>query len=610
MTGETLIDPGDLIEWKDLPSSGARCEMCGISMTHAAPPWWKERDRPGSARWVCGPCHDSLANAPSEEPAPEPVAEEVEPVIPDDVIDRLEFASPGDDTDDLTKTIEKLEHLGARFAKWFCDQPIENVRLGLKEATRLEKVRETYRREQEAEARRQEETRYDALFTTTKSGGVRLDYQAIADVFIARHDPVTFNRTIWIYVDGLYRREQGEILSFVSEVARATGYEGPLTSVVREVTAYVAAYQVEGEHPFDKYANALPLANGVLEIDWDAVAMELRPYTPEHRFTRRWPVAYDPSADPGPVHEQAFSLYVDDDAVIALYQLPAQAILQFCGAGPYKKSYIFEGPTNGGKSTYVEHFLNRLFGRENISEVSLQEIGYSRFVTGTLENRIVNRCDDLADIPLKNVGPFKTLTGGFSHNIERKHEKDYPGRITAVHCFATNMPPEVPDNVAYDSAFWGRFVYLRFNNVFEVDPSFPDRVFTPANMAGVLNRILQEAFTIRVNGRLSYDQDPSGVKETWQAAANPFEMFVSSEMDSLSEKNGLFDKSKLFRSFLAWCDENQISPRKVPGTITGFTQMIFGSGFKPVRRGKKEERERMYESKYAWKPSSKYAEMI
>ena len=122
-----------------------------------------------------------------------------------------------------------------------------------------------------------------------------------------------------------------------------------------------------------------------------------------------------------------------------------------------------------------------------------------------------------------NVGPFKTLTGGFSHQIERKHEKDYPGRITAVHCFATNMPPKVPDNVAFDSAFWGRFIYLRFNNVFEVDPGFPDRVFTPENMAGALNRILQEAFTIRSTGRLTFDQDPSDVKDEWQTAANPFE---------------------------------------------------------------------------------------
>ena len=450
---------------------------------------------------------------------------------------------------------------------------------------------------------------YTALYTVSEKGKARLDFQRIADVLIARYEPVTFNGAVWIYTGGLYRREQGEILSFVSEVARAALFEGSLTTVAREVTAYVTAYNPAHDYPFDNYPDALPLSNGVLLINWEAAAAVLHPYAPKYRFTRRWPVAFDPDADPAPVHDQALALYVGDEEVTALYQLPAQALLQFCGFGPFKKSYIFEGPTNGGKSTYIEHFLNKLFGAENIAGVSLQEIGFNRFVSGSLENKVINRCDDLADIPLRNVGPFKTLTGGFSHQIERKHEKDYPGRITAVHCFATNMPPEVPDNVAFDSAFWGRFVYIRFNNVFAVDPGFPERVFTPENMAGALNRILQEAFAIRTGGRLTFDQDPSGVKDEWQTAANPFERFVSSEMEPAKEAV-LFDKGKLFRQFLAWCDENEISPRKVPNTITGFTQMVFQSGFQPVRRGKRQERDRMYEARYTWAAGSRFREMI
>ena len=450
---------------------------------------------------------------------------------------------------------------------------------------------------------------YTALYTVSEKGKARLDFQRIADVLIARYEPVTFNGAVWIYTGGLYRREQGEILSFVSEVARAALFEGSLTTVAREVTAYVTAYNPAHDYPFDNYPDALPLSNGVLLINWEAAAAVLHPYAPKYRFTRRWPVAFDPDADPAPVHDQALALYVGDEEVTALYQLPAQALLQFCGFGPFKKSYIFEGPTNGGKSTYIEHFLNKLFGAENIAGVSLQEIGFNRFVSGSLENKVINRCDDLADVPLRNVGPFKTLTGGFSHQIERKHEKDYPGRITAVHCFATNMPPEVPDNVAFDSAFWGRFVYIRFNNVFAVDPGFPERVFTPENMAGALNRILQEAFAIRTGGRLTFDQDPSGVKDEWQTAANPFERFVSSEMEPTKEAV-LFDKGKLFRQFLTWCDENEISPRKVPNTITGFTQMVFQSGFQPVRRGKRQERDRMYEARYTWAAGSRFREMI
>jgi phage/plasmid-associated DNA primase len=448
---------------------------------------------------------------------------------------------------------------------------------------------------------------YSALSTVTKQGAVRLDYQAIADILIARYAPVTFQKQIWVYDGGLYRREQGEILSFVSEVARAVGFTAGITTVVREVTAYVSAYEIAAEYPFDRYPNALPVANGVLVLDWTTDSATLRPYAPEHRFTGKWPVVYDPAADPGPIHDQALSLYVDDDALPALYQLPAHAILHFCGYGPFKRSYILEGPTNGGKSTYLVDFLNAIFGEQSISNASLQEIGTNRFVTGVLERKIINRCDDLADVPLANAGPFKKLTGGFSHDIERKHEREYVGRITCVHAFTCNTPPPVPENVAFDGAFWNRWIYLRCNNVFDIDPGFVRRTFTPENVAGAFNRILEMAFEIRRRGDLVYSQDPGEVKDTWQTAANPFEQFVSAEMMTAKEP-ARFDKGKLYRIFLDWCGQNDISPRKVPGSLTGFTQLIFGSGFKPARRGA--DRERVYEAPKTWKPDSKYREWL
>lgn len=541
------------------------------------------------------------------EPASEPAAAspgDVEPIISDEAIDALE---PG--TDEFTKIVQSLEHYGAKFPPWFWDQPTEEVRAGLREAARSEKVREAHLREREAEARRREEHKYDTLFSATEKGKVRLDYQAMADALIDRYSPITFQKEIWFYVDGLYRREQGEILAFVAEVARAAGFEGSLTTAVREVQAYVSAHEIATEYPFDRFPDALPLANGVLVIDWTTDRATLRPYAPEYRFTGRWPVAYDPEADPGPIHEEALALYVDDDEVVALYQLPAQAILHYCGYGPFKRSYIFEGPTNGGKTTYLVDFLNAIFGAENISNVSLQRIGTDRFVAGDIENAAVNRCDDLSDVPLENVGPFKALTGGFSHNIERKFKTPYRGRITAVHAFTTNMPPTVPDNILFDPAFWSRWIYLRFNNVFEVDPSFVPRVFTPENVSGAFNRILEVAFEIRRTSRLPYEQDPGEVRETWQSAANPFEKFVSAEMQA-TQTPTLFDKSRLFRAFLAWCGENEINPRKLPGTIAGFTKMIFSAGFATTRRGPKASREWMYEGRYAWKQGSKYQEMI
>jgi len=85
-----------------------------------------------------------------------PLQQVSEPVIPDEVIDRLVFAEPGcTETDDLTLIVRELERLGAKFPPGFFDQPIEAVREGLKAAARSERILEAYCREQEAEAHRQ-----------------------------------------------------------------------------------------------------------------------------------------------------------------------------------------------------------------------------------------------------------------------------------------------------------------------------------------------------------------------------------------------------------------------------------------------------------------------
>jgi phage/plasmid-associated DNA primase len=442
----------------------------------------------------------------------------------------------------------------------------------------------------------------DTLISVSKTGRVDLRYADIARYLIQRYHPVTLKRILYIYLEdvGIYVEDTGQVENSVQEIANLVNYEGRITTAKREVVSYVMDHNVVDTYPFDQHPDALPLANGVLEIDWDAGSVQLKPYNPIYLFKQKWPVVYDPTISPDRFHANVLSRYVDDESIDALYQIPAQAILQYCGYGPFKRSYIAEGPPNGGKTTYLMSWLNALFGDENISGVSLQQIR-DRFAKSDLNGAIINRYDDLSDIPLTDVGSFKALTGGFYHTIEEKHKNRFPGRITAVHVYSTNSPPTVPDQISYDPAFWVRWIYLRFNNVFETDPSFVTREFTQDAISGSFNRVLEYMFRIRDAGRLIYEQDPSEVKSTWQAATNPFEKFVADTMDSAGEP-ALFDKGVLFRAFLDWCGENDISPRKVPGTITGFTQLIYGSGFTTTKRGSKHHQEWQYEARKMWKP--------
>jgi hypothetical protein len=71
MTGDT-IRREDLIEWSGLPV-GKTCALCGNGPGAGRVKWWKEADKPGSARWVCGACYADLNGSAAEViPSPPP----------------------------------------------------------------------------------------------------------------------------------------------------------------------------------------------------------------------------------------------------------------------------------------------------------------------------------------------------------------------------------------------------------------------------------------------------------------------------------------------------------------------------------------------------------
>lgn len=152
-----------------------------------------------------------MGTAPASPVKEVPLQQVSEPVIPDEVIDRLEFAEPGcTGTDDLTRIAMELEHLGATFPAWFFDQPIVAVREGLKAAARSRQVVEAHRREQEAEARKQPE------ICVTGTSIHEMSEAALAVVNMWNTPPKLFARSarlVRVALDekgGLYIQELGE----------------------------------------------------------------------------------------------------------------------------------------------------------------------------------------------------------------------------------------------------------------------------------------------------------------------------------------------------------------------------------------------------------------
>lgn len=431
---------------------------------------------------------------------------------------------------------------------------------------------------------------YELKVTRDGETIVKLIYSEIAAYITEKNKVLSYAENLYVYRGGIYEKGDVELKAEAQAIIKALDYKGSITEATREIIHYLTYEKPEPEYPFNEYGNIIPVENGLLKLDFENGNIDLMPFNPEYKFNFKLPINYDPSADPEPLYEVVRG-YVDPDEmegdngkgetiklgysnVDLLYQIPAQAILQMVGAATFKKAYILQGDAHAGKSSYLE-LLGRVFGEATISDVSLQTLVTDRFALADLEGKLLNCYDDLADIPLKEGGIFKTLTGKYHHRIQRKGRQGYNAIIRAVHVYTCNTPPTFGDSIANDTAFWERWEFINFTNLFEIDPYFYDRVFTPENLSGMFNTVIDTAMKIKKNGKLLIDSAAGEAREKWQSNADPLYKFIEGQLVKESTKTIYLDKTKFLHVYTKYCNDKKVDPGKIPGSVTMFTKLLF-----------------------------------
>lgn len=450
------------------------------------------------------------------------------------------------------------------------------------------------------------EVQISSIGKTTPSGKNVLDPLAISDVLIKKYKCISFNKTVYIYENGMYKENKGEIERDIKEFFRLVDHNGAKSELNRDVLQHIIDEDPQRDWPFNIYPDIIPVKNGVLHICYETGEVKLKPHSHEYRFTYQLDVEYNPDANKQDAIDLIYQ-WVDDAGVNILLQIPAQGLLQIQGKQPYKKSYLLSGETNAGKSTYLT-LCSKIVGAENISNVSLQQIGTDRFCYSQMEGKIINLFDDLSDIPMENVGYFKNLTGRFDHSVEQKYKSSYKAKISCVHVFTCNKAPGVDNKVQNDSAFWDRWEYVEFVNYFEKDTTFEERVFTPAMMSSFLNAIVDIMCQIKRNNRLTSNTDPDDVKDMWNNSSDVVYKFIMSQMYPSKERES-FDKGHLLRMINKYAEEElkMTNIHRIPQTVTALTQKIFGLGFE---KGRGKDNQQVYLGRYRWNQDSPYRQVI
>jgi phage/plasmid-associated DNA primase len=407
---------------------------------------------------------------------------------------------------------------------------------------------------------------------------------------------VYFNKTIYIYDKEfhVYRAANNEIQTHLRDTVVEYGIGGTLRQLQQELMIHVTSMGGYMEYPFNRDTEKIPVLNGVIKISYETGTVEFLPHSGEHMLTYKLQVNYNPDSPSG-LADALFKQWVDEDYAAVLVQAPSQALLQMQFGYAYKKAYLLQGDYNAGKTSYIT-LLRRFFGKDVTASTSLHEICEDRFSSAGMEGKLLNIFDELQDVPLNTIEPFKALTGGCDHRIHNKYLKPYDGRIAAVHVFSCNYPPAYPEKIRRDPAFWKRWEYVKFPNTFPQNSDFYKTTFTDEFLSSFLNSIIAMMIQIKQDGLL-FDSDVQKTMGLWNINSDPMYDFLNWGFFSGDGKTiGRYSKVKLHNAYLIYCRDNSIPEHKRKLTLTAFTRSLQPHGFLPVQHREKAVSYEVYET--------------
>ncbi len=320
--------------------------------------------------------------------------------------------------------------------------------------------------------------------------------------------------------------------------------------------------------------------NGVLNI----YTGEFKTHDPKFFFTWRINAEYNPEAK-GEVIEHFLNTVSEDreilEEIIAYTLVPGQ---------PFKKFFVLLGPTDTGKSTFI-YLIESFLGKENCSNVALQQLERNRFAPSELVGKLANLFADLPPTKLDACPVLKAITGEDTIYVEKKFQKGYFTKIDAKLIFSANMLPEVDES----DAFWNRVVIIRFPYRFPKNEKFKEELTKPEERSALLNIVLRAI--PRLFEKKFESGDINKAVRLWKLASDPLSVFIdecveiwyTADDDFIDSEIYEF-KGDVFDAFKRFCAKYGVESKYASDYnlfIRQFTKKLADRGVR-LREGKKE----------------------
>ncbi|RLJ02728.1 MAG: hypothetical protein DRP11_02670, partial [Candidatus Aenigmatarchaeota archaeon] len=248
-------------------------------------------------------------------------------------------------------------------------------------------------------------------------------------------------------------------------------------------------------------------------------------------------------------------------------------LLEFVGYCLYRQYHIHKalmlvGGGSNGKSTFIK-LVQRLLGRDNVANRSLQELVEDRFAAADLFGKLANLFYDLPSAALTDTGAFKGLTGGDTVKGEKKFKSAFSFDNYAKLIFSANQIPRVRGD--YSDAFFRRWIIINFPNKFEgerADKNLLEKLTTLEELSGFLKLAVAHLRGLLERGDFSYSKTVDEIRQEYIRKSDPVGAFAQDCL--LISPNHAIEKKLLYTVFCEYCRAMKFTP---PADVTFYKRL-------------------------------------
>ena len=294
--------------------------------------------------------------------------------------------------------------------------------------------------------------------------------------------------------------------------------------------------------------------NGILDFE----SGDLEPHSEDFLSPVQINAAWDPEAE-CPAIDRFVQRVFPYDAHDVFYQL---AGLFLTPNSRCQKAVLFlgSGASGSGKSVAIA-LLRTFLGPWNVSNVPLHDLTEGSFSLAELRGKLLNISADVPERDFDDTAVFKQIVDGQLATLRapRKHRDPIEFQPFARLLASAARVPRSADN---SLGYLRRWLAVPFDTTLDesnLDPGLLEKLTTPEELSGLLNRAVAEHRLLLESGRLTESEKMVAAKDEFDQASDSTRLFLQECVEESSPYDEI-NRTDLYNSYKDWCAINRLNP--------------------------------------------------